>query len=66
MDTNILGNLGNYGFNIDYARKCIESNRHNHVTTTYYLLLKKHLLGGGKSVADISSDTFEPVMLEEP
>ena len=34
--------------------RCIEANKHNHITTTYYLLLKKHLRNGGNSVADLS------------
>jgi 5'-AMP-activated protein kinase catalytic alpha subunit len=31
-----------YSFNSEYARKCLHSNKHNHVTTTYYLLQKKY------------------------
>ncbi|CAD8123572.1 unnamed protein product [Paramecium sonneborni] len=47
------------GISSEYAEKCIEANRHNHVTTTYYLLLKKYLLAGNKSIADINSEQFE-------
>lgn len=31
-----------YSFNSEYTRKCLHSNKHNHVTTTYYLLQKKY------------------------
>lgn len=34
--------LEHYDFKLDYARKCLDSNKHNHVTTTYYLLLKRY------------------------
>jgi hypothetical protein len=43
---------------MEYAKKCIEANKHNHVTTTYYLLLQKHLRNGGKSSADLSNPSF--------
>jgi 5'-AMP-activated protein kinase catalytic alpha subunit len=33
----------------EYAAKCIDANKHNHLSTTYYLLLKKILKDGGKS-----------------
>jgi serine/threonine protein kinase len=54
VDTSILQQMEAYGFNQDYARKCIEANKHNHLTTTYYLLLQRHLKNGGKSIADLS------------
>lgn len=67
IDYDILKQLQTFGIPPDYAEKCIENNRHNHVTTAYYLLLKKHLANGGKSNAgnhvaslDISAETFEP------
>jgi hypothetical protein len=34
--------------------KCINANKHNHVTTTYYLLLKRYEQQG-----DISEKEFE-------
>lgn len=40
----ILG-LGQYGFNPDYVSRCIENNKHNHVTTAYYLQLLKKCRG---------------------
>ena len=35
--------LDEYGFDPDYAVKCIEANRHNNITATYHLLYKKAL-----------------------
>lgn len=29
------------GFQKEYAIKCLDANKHNHVTTCYYLLLKR-------------------------
>jgi 5'-AMP-activated protein kinase catalytic alpha subunit len=47
IDYGILNSLKNYDINIEYARKCIQANKHNHITATYYLLLKKHYKNGG-------------------
>ena len=33
--------LDEFGFDPDYAVKCIEANRHNNITSTYHLLYKK-------------------------
>ena len=30
-----------FSFEMDYSIKCIEANRHNHITATYHLMLKK-------------------------
>jgi hypothetical protein len=35
--------LDEFGFDPDYAVKCIEANRHNNITATYHLLYKKAL-----------------------
>jgi 5'-AMP-activated protein kinase catalytic alpha subunit len=48
-----------YNINIDYARKCLEANKHNHITASYYLLLKKHLKNGGDSIADPRSAKYD-------
>ena len=50
--------MSELNINIDYARKCLEANKHNHVTATYYLLLKKHLKNGGESIADPRSPEY--------
>jgi 5'-AMP-activated protein kinase catalytic alpha subunit len=42
INKEILQKLEMYNIDQDHGQKCIEANKHNHVTTTYYLLLKKH------------------------
>ena len=64
IDMDILGRLKEFNFEIDYAEKCIDANKHNHISTAYYLLLKKHLKGGGTSPADISSSKFDYEQVE--
>eukprot|EP00826_Nyctotherus_ovalis_P063177 TRINITY_DN9243_c0_g1_i14.p1 TRINITY_DN9243_c0_g1~~TRINITY_DN9243_c0_g1_i14.p1 ORF type:complete len:577 (-),score=142.98 TRINITY_DN9243_c0_g1_i14:246-1976(-) len=59
----VLSQLDSYGFEAEYARKCIEANKHNAATTTYYLLLQKFVREGNTTPADISSPTFEPVTI---
>ena len=41
INKEILKNLLQYNFNLEYSQKCIEANKHNNITTTYYLLMKK-------------------------
>ena len=46
-----------YGFKeqtLMQARRNIEQNRHNGLTTAYYLALKRWLRQGNKSIADIT------------
>ena len=44
VDEKLLQHLvDNYGFDQEYALKCIEANRHNHITSTYSLLHKKQI-----------------------
>eukprot|EP00928_Gymnodinium_smaydae_P006986 TRINITY_DN124_c0_g1_i2.p1 TRINITY_DN124_c0_g1~~TRINITY_DN124_c0_g1_i2.p1 ORF type:complete len:581 (+),score=88.59 TRINITY_DN124_c0_g1_i2:137-1879(+) len=50
LDEDILEQLGSYGFPREYAKKCLESNKHNHVTTTYYLLKEKRHLAKAATV----------------
>ena len=54
-----MNKLAKFEFNLEFAEKCIEANKHNHVTTTYYLLLKKELETGGASHYDINSPSFD-------
>ncbi len=54
----ILKELETYNFSADHAKKCIEANKHNHITTTYYLLLQKFIKSGGNSIADLSNLAF--------
>eukprot|EP00913_Durusdinium_trenchii_P011787 g11070.t1 len=37
----VLADLDAFGFPRDYAVRCLQLNKHNHVTTTYYLLSEK-------------------------
>jgi 5'-AMP-activated protein kinase catalytic alpha subunit len=60
IDQAILDQIPKYGFDKEYTQKCIEANKHNPATTTYYLLLQKYVREGGNSVADLSSDLYEP------
>jgi len=41
LDEDVLQELDAYGFPRDYAVRCLELNKHNHLTTTYYLLVEK-------------------------
>merc|ERR1719265_151413 len=41
LEKDVLEQLDRFGFPRDYAVKCLQMNKHNHVTTTYYLLLEK-------------------------
>ena len=41
INVKVLEMLVDYNFKKDYAVKCINANKHNHVTTSYYLLLKR-------------------------
>jgi len=41
LDEDVLHELEAYGFPRDYALRCLELNKHNHITTTYYLLLER-------------------------
>jgi hypothetical protein len=34
--------LEEYGFEREYSVKCLEANRHNHITATYHLIAKKN------------------------
>ena len=44
LENKVLAQLEHYGVNAEMARKYLEANKHNHITTTYYLLLRKHKL----------------------
>lgn len=59
IDTDILNKLAEFNFDLEYSSRCIQANKHNHITTTYYLLLKKHLRSGQTSNADLSSPYFD-------
>jgi 5'-AMP-activated protein kinase catalytic alpha subunit len=54
INTKILELLVDYNFKKDYAVKCINANKHNHVTTSYYLLLKRY-----EQLGEVSEKEFE-------
>eukprot|EP00927_Polykrikos_kofoidii_P029189 TRINITY_DN25280_c2_g4_i1.p1 TRINITY_DN25280_c2_g4~~TRINITY_DN25280_c2_g4_i1.p1 ORF type:complete len:744 (-),score=98.74 TRINITY_DN25280_c2_g4_i1:551-2782(-) len=59
LDQEILEQLDCYGFALEYAIKCVQANKHNHVTTTYYLLKEKKRLQNnhatGKAAAELTN-----------
>ena len=43
LDEELLDSiLEEYGFEKDYSMKCLEANRHNHITATYHLIAKRN------------------------
>jgi hypothetical protein len=50
-----LTQLPQYSINPDYAKKCLDANKHNNITTTYYLLVKKLQTQGRKGIVDPNS-----------
>jgi len=74
MDEEVLEQLDSYGYQREYAVKCLQTNKHNHVTTTYYLLLEKRLRAANEgktaapplSVADLDGASFEDFNTEVP
>ena len=51
--------IEDYGFEKDYSVKCLEANRHNHITATYHLIHKKN------KRASSQKDSYIPHQLEE-
>jgi len=47
LEEDVLEQLDRFGFPRDYAIKCLQMNKHNHVTTTYYLLSEKKRRASG-------------------
>jgi len=43
LEEDVVEQLEKFGFSRDYAVKCLQMNKHNHVTSTYYLLIAKKL-----------------------
>jgi len=42
----VLSRLRELGLDADYAQQCLESNKHNQLTTAYFLMLKKMMREG--------------------
>ncbi|CAE8648056.1 unnamed protein product, partial [Polarella glacialis] len=76
LDDEVLEQLDRFGFPRDYAIKCLQMTKHNHVTTTYHLLVEKKRRSGGTLKIDDAHARFEgtmamggcqmPAMLELP
>lgn len=47
LEDDVLEQLDRFGFPRDYAVKCLQMSKHNHVTTTYHLLAEKKRRAGG-------------------
>jgi len=47
LEEDVLEQLDRFGFPRDYAVKCLQMSKHNHVTTTYHLLAEKKKRCGG-------------------
>ena len=50
----ILDLLVEYNFKRDQTIKCINANKHNHITTSYYLLLRRY-----EQMGEVSEKDFE-------
>ncbi|OMJ67048.1 hypothetical protein SteCoe_35891 [Stentor coeruleus] len=61
VDSYVLNKLQDYKIDIDYAKKCIEANKHNSISTGYYLLLKKYIKEGG-TLSDMSTKTTGSIL----
>ena len=61
IDLNILDSL-KVDFDIDqkYAKKCLQANKHNHISASYYLRLKEIIKRGEESVANVRSPDYNP------
>merc|ERR1719401_3201396 len=64
LEEDVLEQLDRFGFPRDYAARCLQMNKHNHVTTTYYLLVEKNRrvsdkmqdLSGGRTGGQIAQE----------
>jgi 5'-AMP-activated protein kinase, catalytic alpha subunit len=56
LDNYIMSLLEKYDINAESARKNLDANRHNHMTTTYYLLLNKCTKSGRRHVIEPHSN----------
>jgi len=52
--------VSEYDIDKAYALKCIQANKHNHVSASYHLLLKEKLKRGEKSIADVRQPDYNP------
>ena len=52
VDDALLEEIKKFDYDLDYARKCIEANKHNDVTASYNLLLKSKLREGKMTIQE--------------
>jgi 5'-AMP-activated protein kinase catalytic alpha subunit len=52
VDEDLLNDLKPFDYDLDYSRKCIEANKHNHITASYNLLQKAKLRDGKMTIKD--------------
>lgn len=57
IDTNYLPK--NFDYKKDYVVRCLNANKHNHITTSYYLLLKKYQSQGESAKHPIRQADFK-------
>lgn len=65
VDVNILKQLRDYEIDFETARKCVEENQHNPITTAYYLLVRKHLAMGG-NLQQLQKSTLPKITTAQP
>mmetsp|Transcript_21913 Transcript_21913/g.51218 ORF Transcript_21913/g.51218 Transcript_21913/m.51218 type:complete len:680 (+) Transcript_21913:59-2098(+) len=59
LQEDLIEHLERFGFLREYVVKCLQMNKHNHVTTTYHLLAeKKRRMEGSLSRADVAYAAF--------
>ena len=63
VDSNILVETAKIGFDPEYTKECLMTNKHNAQTTAYYLILKQRHESGFMSIADINSKRFDSTLL---
>ena len=63
VDSNILAETAKIGFDSEYTKECLMTNKHNAQTTAYYLILKQRLETGFQSITDINSKRFDSTLL---
>ena len=63
VDDNILAEAAKIGYEPQFMRECLMTNKHNSATTAYYLLLKQRHESGFHSIADINSSKFDATLL---
>ena len=55
LDSEVLRQIEEFGFDPALTQKCLDANKHTHETTTYYLLLRKKARRQGVDVTQMLS-----------